>query len=315
MFVSFPNILGQLRQPVVKPEGDTMNLCDIYLRMIDQLQLLPEFPRELYDAAQGNRLDYQMVLLDYLGKNPQMAMFWPIIVAKTLGPVMGSVAKAMFWGSLVFAADLEKDAFERCGYQKGPNQAERIFQDILRNPGGIIVGKVTYDDLFKYLMTPDKKIHVFAPEMDEWVYQITPEEQEKAMTHPGFPFVLFSGRHCEVNANGTMRNPQWIYGKPFPQLLSIHPDDAKRLGLKEGQLARLSTEKGNLTVPITITKEIRKGCVQIPHGFGLKYNGVMSGINLNLLTKNTNRDPFAGTPYLRYVPCNVEAIREEVVVR
>lgn len=315
MMVSFPYILGQLRQPVVKPEGDTMNACDIYLRMTERLGLIPRFPQELYIAAQGSRLDYQKVLLDYLDKNPEMTILWPHIVAKTLGPVMGSTAQAAYWGCLVFASDLSKDAFERCGYKKGPNQAEEIFQDILRNPGGINVGKVEYDDLFKYLKTPDKKIHVFAPEMDEWVYKITPEKEEDVMTHPEFPFILFSGYHCESNANGTMRNPLWIHGRPHPQVLSINPQDAELLGLKDEQSAKLSTEGGQIEVPVRITKEIRKGCVMIPHGFGLTYNGVSSGINLNLLTKNTARDPFAGTPYLRYVPCNVEAIREEVLAQ
>ena len=44
----------------------------------------------------------------------------------------------------------------------------------------------------------------------------------------------------------------------------------------------------------------------MPHGFGLVYNGVKYGANVNRLAKNTNRD-FVGTPMHRYVPCRVEA--------
>ena len=29
-------------------------------------------------------------------------------------------------------------------------------------------------------------------------------------------------------------------------------------------------------------------------------------INVDLLTKNTDRDPLAGTPHHRYIPCRVE---------
>jgi anaerobic selenocysteine-containing dehydrogenase len=54
------------------------------------------------------------------------------------------------------------------------------------------------------------------------------------------------------------------------------------------------------------TDAVRKGQVIIPHGFGLNYNGKIHGINVNLLTKNTDRDPLAGTPYHRYIPCRVE---------
>ena len=315
MLVAHPYILGDLRQPVIKPEEDTMYFGDIFLRMTEHMGFLPEFPKELYDAAQGSRLDYQKVLLDYLEKNPEMMMLWPQIVAKTLGPVMGSSSKAIYWGMLVFADDMTKDAFERFGYKRGPNQAEEVFQEIIQHPAGVNVGKVEYDDLFKYLLTPDKKIHLFAPEMDEWVYDITPEKEEKAMTHPEFPFLLFAGYHCESNANFQMRGDEWLRARPFQQVLTINPEDAERLGFEEGQSVKVTTKVGQAEVPIRITTEIRKGCVQIPHGIGLRYNGVEKGVNINILTKNTDRDPFAGTPYLRYVPCNVEPVRKEVLAQ
>jgi hypothetical protein len=44
-----------------------------------------------------------------------------------------------------------------------------------------------------------------------------------------------------------------------------------------------------------------------PHGFGLVYDGLKHCVNVNRLTKNTNRD-FVGTPMHRYVPCRVEAV-------
>jgi hypothetical protein len=47
--------------------------------------------------------------------------------------------------------------------------------------------------------------------------------------------------------------------------------------------------------------------VAIPHGFGLVFGGSVYGVNVNRLTKNTNRD-FLGTPMHRYVPCRVEAV-------
>jgi anaerobic selenocysteine-containing dehydrogenase len=48
--------------------------------------------------------------------------------------------------------------------------------------------------------------------------------------------------------------------------------------------------------------------VIIPHGFGLVYEGQEQGVNVNRLTRNTHRDPLAGTPLHRYVPCRVEAV-------
>ncbi|MCU0580814.1 MAG: hypothetical protein MUF69_14960 [Desulfobacterota bacterium] len=56
-----------------------------------------------------------------------------------------------------------------------------------------------------------------------------------------------------------------------------------------------------------VTDTARPGHVAIPHGFGLVFGGQVYGVNVNRLTKNTNRD-FLGTPMHRYVPCRVEAL-------
>ena len=57
-----------------------------------------------------------------------------------------------------------------------------------------------------------------------------------------------------------------------------------------------------------ITDAARLGQVIMPHGFGLKFGGKVYGANVNRLTKNTHRDPIAGTPLHRYVLCRVEAV-------
>ena len=46
--------------------------------------------------------------------------------------------------------------------------------------------------------------------------------------------------------------------------------------------------------------------VLMPHGLGLIYDGKKFGPGVNRLTKNTYRDPIAGTPLHRYIPCRVE---------
>ncbi|MDP2853423.1 MAG: hypothetical protein Q8O28_04150 [Smithellaceae bacterium] len=65
--------------------------------------------------------------------------------------------------------------------------------------------------------------------------------------------------------------------------------------------------KDQKEVELEVTETARKGHVVIPHGFGMVYNGVKYGANVNRLTKNTHRDQF-GTPMHRFVPCRVEAL-------
>jgi anaerobic selenocysteine-containing dehydrogenase len=86
----------------------------------------------------------------------------------------------------------------------------------------------------------------------------------------------------------------------------MHPDDAQSLGLKDGQTVRVTTEAGSVEIELEVTDSARPGHVAIPHGFGLDYEGKTYGANVNRLAKNTHRDPLAGTPLHRYVPCRVE---------
>jgi anaerobic selenocysteine-containing dehydrogenase len=55
------------------------------------------------------------------------------------------------------------------------------------------------------------------------------------------------------------------------------------------------TEAGAEEIETEVTTNAIRGQVIIPHGFGLIYDGVKYGANVNRLTKNTNRD-FVGTP-------------------
>jgi anaerobic selenocysteine-containing dehydrogenase len=103
-----------------------------------------------------------------------------------------------------------------------------------------------------------------------------------------------------------MRNPAWNKDKRACTV-AVNHEDAKALGLIDGQQVRVTTEAGCEAGELQVSDQIRRGSVMIPHGFGLIYEGQAYGINVNRLTKNTHRDPI-GTPLHRFVPCRVEAI-------
>ncbi len=121
-----------------------------------------------------------------------------------------------------------------------------------------------------------------------------------------FPLILMAGRHMDMNANTGMRDPAWNKGRRACTL-AINPSDAEALGIVDKQMVRVITEAGEENIEVEVTQDARKGQVIMPHGFGLVYDGVKYGANVNRLTKNTNRD-FVGTPMHRYVPCRVEAV-------
>jgi anaerobic selenocysteine-containing dehydrogenase len=88
----------------------------------------------------------------------------------------------------------------------------------------------------------------------------------------------------------------------------MHPEDAAKLEISDGQTVRVVTEAGQAEIEVEVNMTTRRGQVIIPHGFGLNYEGKEYGVNVNRLTKNTYRDKLAGTPLHRYVRCRVEAV-------
>ena len=143
--------------------------------------------------------------------------------------------------------------------------------------------------------------------MADWVRSIEPQSEAAALKEdPAWPFILMAGRHTDQNANTLMRDPAWNRGRRACTV-AMHSRDAQRLGLEDGQIVRVVTEAGRAEVELEVDDASRPGTVIIPHGFGLVYEGQEQGVNVNRLTKNTHRDPLAGTPLHRYVPCRVEA--------
>jgi anaerobic selenocysteine-containing dehydrogenase len=104
-----------------------------------------------------------------------------------------------------------------------------------------------------------------------------------------------------------MRNPVWNKDKRACTV-AVNPSDAASMGLEDGQHVRVTTEAGSDVGELQLSHGVRQGTVLIPHGFGLIYGGQVYGINVNRLTKNTNRDPI-GTPLHRFVPCRIEGMQ------
>jgi anaerobic selenocysteine-containing dehydrogenase len=124
--------------------------------------------------------------------------------------------------------------------------------------------------------------------------------------------VLVGRRHLRTN-NSWMHNlPQLTGGRPLCTL-QIHPDDAARLGLTDGGVARVVARVGTVEVPVEITDAIMPGVVSLPHGFGhdqpgtrLSVAAARPGVNSNLLADELALDPLSGNAVLNGIPVQVE---------
>jgi anaerobic selenocysteine-containing dehydrogenase len=304
----FLDVIGRLRQPVVEAEGEQKEAGEIFTLLADAMGLMPALPDSLYQAAgSGDLRIYRDALTGYLMEHPESMRMAPFIAAGTLGKAMGSSHRASYVAGFFQRSPAKQKEAAEVGFDTGPDQGLALYEALLDHPEGVLVGVQDIGKNLGRVATEDKKIRLHTPEVEEWIPQITPGEEEKRLQADAeFPLLLMAGRHMDMNANTGMRDPAWNQGRR-PCTLAMHPVDAEKFGFADGQMVKVITEAGEETIEVEVTEDARRGQVIIPHGFGLVYDGVKYGANVNRLTKNTNRD-FVGTPMHRYVPCRVEAL-------
>jgi anaerobic selenocysteine-containing dehydrogenase len=245
-------------------------------------------------------------LTTWAAQEPKALKAMPFVLAQTMGSVWDSAAKAALWGVLMTAPATFRENAARAGFAPGPDLGDRVFQALLDKPQGLWVGKVDPAENLKLLRTPSAKIEVLIPELAEEARGLDAKSEAEALRLPtAFPLILNAGRHTKHNANTLMRNPAWNEGRRACTV-AVHADDARALGLADGQQVKVSTEAGSEKGELEVSDQVRPGTVLIPHGFGLQYGDKVYGVNVNRLTKNTHRDPL-GTPLHRFVPCRIEA--------
>lgn len=303
---TFPGIYFQMRRPIIEPDGEPLELGEIHLRLADKLGLIPPIPENLYKAAEESHEAFGAALMEYAMKEPKALGAMPFILGKTLGRAKGSVHLSALWGMMQTVPKSFRKNAARAGFTPGLGMGEELFRKIVDHPEGLWIGMVDPEENLANVRTEDGKINLVIPEIREELENLDPAHEEAALQpDPEYPLVLMAGRHFNMNANTLMRNPAWNEGKRDCTCM-MHAEDAQSLGIRGGQMVRVTTEAGSVEVEAEVTDMAHRGHVVIPHGFGMIYDGKEYGVNVNRLTKNTNRD-WLGTPMHRYVRCRVEA--------
>jgi anaerobic selenocysteine-containing dehydrogenase len=156
------------------------------------------------------------------------------------------------------------------------------------------------------LATPSGKIELAPPAITVDVPRLVAE-----LDAAPSEFVLIGRRQLSSN-NSWMHNLEPLVRGANRCTAQLHPDDADKLGLTDGALARISSRTGTLTVPVEVTDTLRPGVVSIPHGWGHDVPGTRAavarahaGVNSNLLADELLLDQLSGTAVLNGIPVTV----------
>ncbi|MFI9153428.1 molybdopterin oxidoreductase family protein [Streptomyces sp. NPDC053367] len=136
---------------------------------------------------------------------------------------------------------------------------------------------------------------------------------KRAMAERPAGLLLVGRRHLRSN-NSWMHNVPALTGGSNRCTLHLHPEDAGRLGVRDGTDVRVKGAGGEVTVPVEVTDAVRRGVVSLPHGWGHDRPGTRlghaakdPGVNVNQLLDGTLLDPLSGNAVLNGVPVEVSA--------
>ncbi|MFC7534153.1 molybdopterin oxidoreductase family protein [Actinoplanes sp. GCM10030250] len=203
----------------------------------------------------------------------------------------------------------------------GNNPAERLLDVALRagaynltldqllaSPHGIDLGPLQ-PRIPEVLKTPSGTVELCVPPI-----AAEAERLRGALDRDRDDLVLIGRRHLRSN-NSWMHNvPALVKGRDRCTL-QVHPQDAARLGLTDGDDAQVTSRAGGLSARVEVTDRVMPGVVSLPHGWGHDLPGTRTavaaahpGVNSNVLTDELVIDPLSGNSVLNGIPVEVKAV-------
>jgi anaerobic selenocysteine-containing dehydrogenase len=171
-------------------------------------------------------------------------------------------------------------------------------------PHGIDLGALQ-PGIARRLYHRDKRIHMAAPRMLEAIAALDRDLDAKAGENG---LVLIGRRELRSN-NSWMHNVPALVSGRERCVLYVHPEDAARHQLRDGEMAILESRVHRGEVRVAITDEMRPGVVSLPHGWGhadsapwQKVAGSRPGVSINDWLDDAVVEPIIGQSILNGVP-------------
>ena len=177
-------------------------------------------------------------------------------------------------------------------------------------PHGIDLGALR-PGVEERLFHRDKHIHLASPRMLEAIAALERDIEAKAGENG---LVLIGRRELRSN-NSWMHNlPSLVSGRERC-VLYVHPDDAARYQVCDGELAILESRVHRGEVRVAVTDDMRPGVVSLPHGWGhadsapwQKVAGEHAGVSVNDWVDDSVVEPIIGQSILNGVPVRLEPL-------
>ena len=140
---------------------------------------------------------------------------------------------------------------------------------------------------------------------------------EGAIAQPKPAMVLVSRRHL-ASLNSWMHNIDGLVKGHNRFSVYLHPNDATRIGVAEGEQVRIRSTEGEINAPVEITDIVITGVACLPFGWGHSAHGTRlniaqqhPGANSNLLCPGTWVDAPSGNAAFNGIPVEITGASSE----
>ena len=141
--------------------------------------------------------------------------------------------------------------------------------------GGEVIGVETGGDKVVGFGTPSRKLEFFSPTLKAWHWPeyalpayIKSHVHRDHIDHAKSEYVLLPTFRLPTLIHTRSGNAKWLNEISHTNPLWVHPQDAERIGLRTGDLAKVQTEIGYFIVRAWVTEAIRPGIVACSHHLG-----------------------------------------------
>lgn len=184
-------------------------------------------------------------------------------------------------------------------------------QKLKDQPSGVDLGPLQ-PVLPARLFTEDQKIDLAPEALVEDLERIAKRLAAGAGGEEDFPLLLIGRRQLRSN-NSWMHNSKRLVKGDERCTLLLHPEDAQRYGVEDGQVVAVASAVGTIHIKAEVKEDMMPGVVSIPHGWGHARAGVKMevaqahpGVSINDLTLPGFVDQLSGNAAFSGVPVSVK---------
>lgn len=202
--------------------------------------------------------------------------------------------------------EIIQDIAKKMGFEWNYNNPIEIFDEMRKiTPiySGITYEKIELYDGIQWPCKDENDLGTKFLHKDSFIRgkgKFHPVHYKKPFEEPDseYPYILTTGRiYFHFHSGSMTRRSDSLKEEIDEAFIEINPEDAKKIGIRDGEIVIVKSKRGKIKVKVKIKKDIKKGVIFIPFHFAESA--------ANILT-HSHLDPVAKIPELKVCTVKIE---------